>query len=90
LANQEEVSICEDSWGCVVGADFCRIITVAVLGYSTFVAAWGSSIYSSATYAIAAHFHVGIEVSLLGVSFYVLGFAFGPLVCEYSIKLYDI
>jgi len=57
-----------------------KIITVAVLGYATFVAAWGSSIYSSATYAVAAQFHVGSEVSLLGVSFYVLGFAFGPLV----------
>lgn len=59
-----------------------RVFTAIVLGYVTFVCAWGSSIYSSATYAVADAFDVGLTVSLLGVSFYVLGFALGPLVCK--------
>ncbi|KAI5778298.1 major facilitator superfamily domain-containing protein [Geopyxis carbonaria] len=57
-----------------------KLITAAVLGYTTFVSAWGSSIYSAATSEVSAHFGVSTEVSLLGMSFYVLGFAFGPLV----------
>lgn len=40
--------------------------------------AFTSSIFSPATFAVAAEFNVGTEVGLLGVSFYVMGFAFGP------------
>lgn len=42
------------------------------------VAAFGSSIFSAATTAVGAEFGVSSEVGLLGVSLYVLGFAFGP------------
>lgn len=55
-----------------------KIFTSAILGYTTMVSAFGSSIFSAATRAVAAEFHVGTTVALLGVSFYVLGFAFGP------------
>ncbi|KAK4455468.1 major facilitator superfamily domain-containing protein [Podospora aff. communis PSN243] len=55
-----------------------KIFTAAILGYTTMVAAFGSSIFSAATRAVAAEFKVGTTVALLGVSFYVLGFAFGP------------
>lgn len=40
--------------------------------------AFASSIFSAATAAVAAEFGVSSEVGILGVSFYVLGFAFGP------------
>ena len=49
-----------------------------MLGFTTMTAAFGSSIFSSATRAVGIEFGVSSEVSLLGVSFYVLGFATGP------------
>jgi DHA1 family multidrug resistance protein-like MFS transporter len=51
-----------------------------MLGYTTFVAAFGSSIFSAATFPFAAQFHVSSEVGILGLSLYVLGFATGPIV----------
>lgn len=50
-----------------------------MLGYTTLVAAFGSSIFSSATEVVGAYFHVSTEVGLLGLSLYVLGFATGPI-----------
>lgn len=50
-----------------------------MLGYTTLIAAFTSSIFSTATTAVAAQFHVSTEVGLLGLSLYVLGFAVGPL-----------
>ncbi|KAK3371366.1 putative transporter protein [Lasiosphaeria ovina] len=55
-----------------------KLLTAGVLGYTTLTAAFGSSIFSAATRAVAATFGVSSEVALLGVSFYVLGFATGP------------
>jgi len=55
-----------------------KIFTAAILGYTTMVSAFGSSIFSAATRSVAAEFKVGTTVALLGVSLYVLGFAFGP------------
>ena len=57
-----------------------KIITSLVLGYTTLVAAFASSIFSAATGAVAEAFHVSVEVGILGLSLYVLGFATGPLV----------
>jgi len=54
------------------------MFTAAILGFTTMTAAFGSSIFSSATRAVGKEFHVSSDVSLLGVSFYVLGFATGP------------
>ncbi|KAK3683747.1 major facilitator superfamily domain-containing protein [Podospora appendiculata] len=55
-----------------------KLLTAAMLGYTTMTSAFGSSIFSSATRAIAAQFEVSVTVGLLGVSLYVLGFATGP------------
>lgn len=49
-----------------------------MLGFTTLTAAFTSSIFSAATFAVATEFNVGTEVGILGVSFYVMGFAFGP------------
>lgn len=48
-----------------------------VLGFVTLTAAFGSSIFSAATGAVAREFGVSQEVGILGVSLYVLGFATG-------------
>jgi DHA1 family multidrug resistance protein-like MFS transporter len=56
-----------------------RSLTAVMLGYTTLVSAFASSIFSTATTTIAAQYHVSTEVGLLGLSFYVLGFALGPL-----------
>lgn len=56
-----------------------RVFLSIILGYTTLVAAFSSSIFSAATRPISAQFGVGTEVATLGVSFYVLGFALGPL-----------
>jgi len=55
-----------------------KILTAVMLGFTTMTAAFGSSIFSSATQAVGVEFGVSSEVSLLGVSLYVLGFATGP------------
>ncbi|TID21352.1 major facilitator superfamily transporter [Venturia nashicola] len=57
-----------------------KILTAGMLGWTTFLAAFGSSIFSAATSSVAKVFGVSTEVGTLGVSLYVLGFAFGPLV----------
>ena len=59
--------------------DWYRLLTAAMLGYTTMVAAFASSIFSAATETVAAIFGVSTEVGILGVSFYVLGFATGPI-----------
>ncbi|KAL8674930.1 MAG: hypothetical protein Q9168_000633 [Polycauliona sp. 1 TL-2023] len=50
-----------------------------MLGYTTLVSAFGSSIFSAATQVVAANFGVSTEVGVLGLSLYVLGFATGPI-----------
>lgn len=55
-----------------------KLLTSAMLAYTTVTATFTSSIFSAATATVAQKFHVGLEVGVLGTSFYVLGFAFGP------------
>ena len=50
-----------------------------MLGFTTLITAFTSSIFSAATQAVAVYFHVSIEVGILGLSLYVLGFAAGPI-----------
>lgn len=57
-----------------------KLFTGAMLGYTTFVAAFGSSIFSAATIKVASVYGVSAEVGTLGVSLYVLGFATGPII----------
>ena len=56
-----------------------KLATAVMLGYTTLVAAFGSSIFSAATIVVAGAFHVSTEVGTLGLSLYVLGFATGPI-----------
>jgi MFS transporter, DHA1 family, multidrug resistance protein len=56
-----------------------RLYTAVMLGYTTLLAAFTSSIFSAATFAVADEFDVSAEVGLLGLSLYVLGFATGPI-----------
>ncbi|KHN97770.1 major facilitator superfamily [Metarhizium album ARSEF 1941] len=57
-----------------------KLLTAAMLSYTTLTSAFTSSIFSAATTSVAAEYQVGTEVGLLGTTFYVLGFAFGPTV----------
>lgn len=58
---------------------FFRLFTATILGLTTLVSAFTSSIFSAATLAVAQYFHVSSEVGTLGLSLYVLGFATGPI-----------
>ncbi|KAL8804248.1 MAG: hypothetical protein Q9182_002702 [Xanthomendoza sp. 2 TL-2023] len=57
-----------------------KVAIAVMLGYTTLVAAFASSIFSAATQVVAAYFSVSTEVGVLGISLYVLGFATGPIV----------
>ncbi|KAL8929385.1 MAG: hypothetical protein Q9172_000558 [Xanthocarpia lactea] len=56
-----------------------KVAIAVILGYTTLVAAFGSSIFSSAIRVVAVRFSVSTEVGVLGLSLYVLGFATGPI-----------
>ncbi|KAG5970121.1 hypothetical protein E4U55_001826, partial [Claviceps digitariae] len=55
-----------------------KLLTAAMLSFTTLTASFASSIFSSATSVVAREYGVDSEVGLLGTTFYVLGFAFGP------------
>ncbi|KAI2634388.1 MFS general substrate transporter [Hypomontagnella submonticulosa] len=55
-----------------------KVLTAAMLGYTTMTSAFASSIFSAATPYVAREFGVSSEVGLLGVSLFVVGFATGP------------
>ncbi|KAJ8125195.1 hypothetical protein O1611_g8445 [Lasiodiplodia mahajangana] len=57
-----------------------KLVTAAILGYTTVAAAFTSSIFSAATPYVAKEFGVSTEVGILGVSLFVLGFATGPTI----------
>ncbi|KAI4254209.1 MAG: hypothetical protein LQ352_003227 [Teloschistes flavicans] len=56
-----------------------KILTAAMLAYTTLVSTFASSIFSTATTVVGEQFGVSTEVGLLGLSLYVLGFATGPI-----------
>ncbi|OTB03413.1 hypothetical protein M426DRAFT_321787 [Hypoxylon sp. CI-4A] len=56
-----------------------KLLTAAMLGYTTMTAAFASSLFSAATPYVAKEFGVSSEVGLLGVSLFVVGFATGPV-----------
>ncbi|KAM0719288.1 hypothetical protein Q7P37_005193 [Cladosporium fusiforme] len=58
------------------------------LACMTFVVSFASSIFSTATVVTAEEFGVSQEVMILGVTFYVVGFALGPLVFGPLSELY--
>ena len=57
-----------------------KVFVAAMLVYDALAATIGSSIFSNAVPHVDKEFHVGQEVGTLGVSFFVLGYAFGPVV----------
>ncbi|KAL4870635.1 hypothetical protein BDV12DRAFT_184266 [Aspergillus spectabilis] len=50
----------------------------ALLAFTTFNSTFTSSIFSAANTVVSSKFNVSTEVGTLGLSLYVLGFAFGP------------
>ncbi|KAL8646567.1 MAG: hypothetical protein Q9210_006063 [Variospora velana] len=56
-----------------------KILMALMLGFTTLVSAFASSIFSAATSVVGAYFNVSTEVGVLGISLYVLGFATGPI-----------
>jgi len=57
-----------------------KVVTTALYGFTTMGATFASSVYSPAVSQIAEEFHVGTEVSILGVALLLFGFGIGPLV----------
>ena len=57
-----------------------RFYIGAILAYTCLCSTFTSSVFSASTIAVAEIFHVGEEVLVLATSFYVLGYAFGPLI----------
>lgn len=65
-----------------------KLVISAILILDALAATFASSIFSPASTAIGEHFHVGREVTTLGTSLFVLGYACGPLVFAPLSELY--
>ncbi|KAK4560883.1 hypothetical protein LTR86_005463 [Recurvomyces mirabilis] len=65
-----------------------KLIIAGILILNAFGATFASSIFSSASTAVAMQFHVGREVATLGTSLFVLGYAFGPIIFAPMSELY--
>lgn len=57
-----------------------KVITTMLYGLTTMGSTWASSIYSPAVDQIGEEYQVSSEVSLLGLSFLLLGFGIGPMI----------
>lgn len=66
------------SWDGIADGLCDRTVIAAILSFSTFTASFSSAIFSSAVGSISSQFGISSEVSTLGVTLYVLGFASGP------------
>ncbi|KAF2654347.1 MFS general substrate transporter [Lophiostoma macrostomum CBS 122681] len=60
----------------------------AILAFDALSATMGSSIFSAAIGPVSRQFHVDSEVGTLGTSFFVFGYAFGPLMWAPFSELY--
>jgi hypothetical protein len=56
-----------------------KVVTTTLYGFTTMGATWASSVYSPGIIQIAHDFHVGTEVSTLGLAFLLFGFGVGPM-----------
>lgn len=56
-----------------------KVVTTTLYGFTTMGATWASSVYSPGIIQIAQDFHVGTEVSTLGLTFLLFGFGIGPM-----------
>lgn len=57
-----------------------KLVTTMLYGLTTMGSTWASSVYAPAVTQISNDYNVGTEVSLLGLSFLLLGFGLGPLI----------
>jgi MFS transporter, DHA1 family, multidrug resistance protein len=57
-----------------------RILLSLLLAYITLIAFFASAVFSPGIESVSKQFHVSPETGVLGISLYVLGFAFGPIV----------
>jgi len=59
---------------------FKKKIRISImLAYTSLCSTFTSSLFSASTTAFAQYWGISVEVATLGTSFYVLGYAFGPL-----------
>lgn len=56
-----------------------KVMTTLLYGLTTMGSTWASSVYAPAIPQISEQFHVGTEVSLLGLAFLLVGFGLGPM-----------
>ena len=56
-----------------------KAVTTILYGFTTMGATWASSVYSPGIIQISHDFHVGTEVSTLGLTFLLFGFGVGPM-----------
>jgi len=56
-----------------------KVLTTLMYGMTTMTATWASSAYSAGTEQVAAEFHVGSQVAVLGTTLFLFGFGIGPL-----------
>ncbi|KAK5327168.1 hypothetical protein LTR70_001643 [Exophiala xenobiotica] len=56
-----------------------KLITAVILAYTSLCSTFTSSLFSASTTPFAVYWGISVEVATLGTSFYVLGYAFGPL-----------
>ncbi|KAL8720455.1 MAG: hypothetical protein Q9225_002680 [Loekoesia sp. 1 TL-2023] len=57
-----------------------KVITTVLYGFTTMGSTFASSVYSPAVNQISKQYHVGTEVSLLGLGVFLVGFGLGPLI----------
>ncbi|KAF2684156.1 MFS general substrate transporter [Lentithecium fluviatile CBS 122367] len=65
-----------------------KIVTTMLYSFCTMGATWASTIYNSGIPQIKQHFGVSTEVALLGMSLFLFGNAFGPLLWAPVSELY--
>lgn len=65
-----------------------KMITTLLYGMTTMTATFASAVFSPAQDQVSDEFQVGAEVSTLGTSLMLLGFAFGPLLFAPLSELY--
>ncbi|KAH8423481.1 MFS transporter [Aspergillus melleus] len=68
--------------------DTSKWALAALVSFSTFTVALVSSGYTGGLVEVVEYFQVDEEIAVLGISFYVLGFALGPLVLAPMSELY--
>ena len=65
-----------------------KTLIAVILVFDSLTATLSSSIFSNAAPAVGREFHVGREVTTLGTSLFVLGYAFGPIIWAPVSELY--